>query len=53
MQDLAINGIRARRVCEIELLGGVLYVVGLNPNPFRLENASGEWSGPLTPPQEG
>ena len=51
-QHDAVNGVRFVRICEIERVGNTLFVLGLQPGRFVLENASGAWAGPLEPPKE-
>jgi hypothetical protein len=52
-QDVPINGNRFPRVVEIQRVGDMLLVLGINPNAFQLDNASGEWSsGPIPMPVE-
>ena len=48
-----VNGKHFTWVVEIEKVSDVLYVAGLSPNRFILENASGDWAGPIPAPEEG
>ena len=45
----AVNGFRSVHPVTILSVHGVLYVEGLGPNRFLLENASGHWAKVMMP----
>ena len=48
----SVNGQKFPKVCHVFENNKVLYVEGLGVGSFYLKNASGEWAGPLVPPEE-
>jgi hypothetical protein len=48
----SVNGQKFPKVCHVFESNKVLYVEGLGVGSFYLKNASGEWAGPLVPPEE-
>lgn len=52
-QLTAINGNKFPRIVEIYQVQQTLYIAGIGPNKFLLENVSGEFQGHLTPREDG